>query len=529
MPYELPRQGATELLVSWENVGNPGDGAYDDTTDDLQRQPALIIESGRDADRSFGRPRVNLTSWRWKNQHRRYSRENTASPLRGDLKTGRRVWISKEVGSDVTMADTVATMSDPQALMSGRSTARMFTGTIDEPKELYGPGPKKRWIEMRALGALAKLQAAKEITLALQTSITTGALAVLVLQAAGLAATEYVVDQEMIDNGRLLDWVAIDRRAPMAVLIDIWASEGPTAAFYEDVYGRAVMEGNTHFFLHAHSNTVQATFYASADDGPSFVGLVPLPRDETIINDVVFQAEQRATQSTQQVAEYNGSLSLSAAEVRTIILRAENPLAAITTPVLTTDYTVTGTALASVTATILGAYAVAITFTAGAGSATVGPPAGGNGPRLRGQPMTQISTVEVEPTVDPSLSQDEFGLRSFPSSFPRPLPGLSLTDMAAVADAWILAYQDGRAAYQVTIVNKTGELLWQQLARKVTDLIEVVDLTESGATMQLTINSIRHEIQGDQLHRTTFGCEQRIEQTWARYDVGRYDVGRYGQ
>jgi len=528
--YEIPRDGATEVLVNWPNDGDPGDGPDDDTTGDVLTSTALVIESGRDADRAFGRPRSATSSWRWNNFDRRYSRENVDSPLRGNLKTGRRVWISKEIGDDVYMADTVVTMADPLALMSGRSTVRMFTGTIDEPKELYGPGAGKRFVDMRALGALAKLQAAANITIPLQLSITTGALAVLIFEEAGLAADdEYIVDQEMIDNGRLLDYAAVDDRPPLAALIDVWATEGPTGAFYEDAHGRAVMEGNTYLFLTDRCNTVQATFYARSADGTPFVGIVPLPRDETIVNDIVFQAEQRATQATTQVAEYNGSLILAAAEARTIILRSNDPLVAITTPALTTDYTVTGTALASVTATMLGSYAVAITFTAGAGAATVGPPVGGNGPRLRGQPLTLISTIDVTPTVDASASQAEYGARSLSSNVPRPLPGLNPTDMAAVADAWLLAYQEGRPAYLVTLTNKTGELLYQQLARRVSDLIEVIDPTESGATMQLTIHSIRHEIQGDHIHRTTFGCEQRIEQTWGRFDVGRYDLARFGQ
>lgn len=529
MAYELPRLGETEVLVNWENVGDPGDGEYDDTTGDVLVNTPLIIESGRDGDRVFGRPRSALASGAWNNRHRRYSRENVESPLRGDLKTGRRVWISKAFGTVINMADPVVTMADAQAVMRGRALARMFTGTLDEPTERYGPGAGQRVIEWRALGAMAKLQAAADVTIDLQISITTGAYALLVLAASGLTSDEYEVDQEMIDNGRLLDYAYAYRARPFELLTRIWASEGPTAAFYEDVYGRAVLEGNTYLALNERANTVQATFYASSGDGPAFVSLTPLPRDETIINDVVFTSEQRAVQSTQQVWEYSGTISLEAAEVRTIIATVSDPLSAITTPALTTDYTVTGTALASVTATMLGPLAVAITFTAGAGTATVGPPVGGNGPRLRGQPLTLISTLEVGPTVDASDSQDEYGVRSLPSGMPQPLPGLNPNDLAAVADAWILAYQEGRPAYQVTLVNKTGLLLREQLSRRVSDLIEVIDPTESGAQMQLTIHSIRHDMRGNHLHYTTFGCEQRVEQTWGRFDVGRFDVARYGQ
>jgi hypothetical protein len=529
MAYELARLGETSVLINWANDADPGAGAYDDTTADLLMAPPVLIEFGRDADRSFGRPRVALATWGWDNTARTYSRENTASPIRGDIRTGRRVWIQKAIGGGITMADTVVTMADPVAPMGGRPTTRLFTGTIDEPKEVYGPGPGRRSIVMRALGAMAHLQAADDVTIGLQAGITTGAFAVLILQAAGLTADEYVVDPEMISNGRTLDYAYADRERPFELLIRVWASEGPTAAFYEDAEGRAVLEGNSYLFLTTRCNTVQQTFYADPTAGPSFVGLVPLPRDETIVNDVVFQAEQRAVQATQQVWEYNGSIALSAAEAVTVIARVGDPLSAFTTPVLTTDYTVSGTALASVTAVALGALAVAITFTAGAGSATVGPPAGGNGPRLRGQPLALISTLDVTNNVDTSASQAENGVHSLPSSVPRPLPGVNPTDLAAIADAWALAYQDGRPAYQVTVVNRTGAIQWEQLARRVSDLIGIVDTTESGATMQLTIHSIRHEINGDQHHRTTFGCEQRIEQTWGRFDSGLYDTALYGQ
>lgn len=529
MSYKQPRLGLSEALVDWENSGTPGDGDYDNTTDDLDYGTPLIIEVGRDADRTFGRPRAALSSWRWRNYHRRYSRENVESPLRGLLQTGRRVWLNRSIGSEILMDDASVLMDDSEGLMSGFELYRLFTGTLREPKEQYGPGPGKRWVAVNALGAMAKLLAAGDVSIALQTDITTGAYAVLVLEAAGLTEDDYVVDQEMVDNGRVLDWVYASRVRPFEELQRVWASEGPTAAFYEDQYGRAVLEGNTYLADNARGNTVQATFYADGTDGLGIVGIEPLPRDDTIINDVTFQAELRATQSTTQVWEYSGSIALSASQSVTIIASVSDPLAAHTTPQLTTDYTVTGTALASVTSTALGPLAVAITFTAGAGSATVGPPAGGNGPRLRGQPHTLISAVEVTPTVDASDSQDEYGVRSLPSSIPRPLPGLRPTEMAGVADAWILTYEEGRPAYRVTVVNKTAEVQRQQLTRQISDLIEVVDPTESGASMQLTIHSIRHEIRGDHLHLTTFGCEQRIEQSWGRYDVALYDQARYGQ
>lgn len=529
MSVEMSRIGPTTPLISWDGTG-AFDGAYDDGSADLSRTGPMVIEIGRDQARALGRPRANLASWRYRNQDRTYSSENVASPLQGSLLPGRPTRIEKTIGdATITMADALATMADEQVLMSGVSTARLFTGTADEPVEEYGPGPNRRYVAMQALGSLAKLLAVTTVSVALQTTITVGAAMVLLLTAAGLAADEYEIDQEAIDNGRILDWWYVDARAPFEVAIELWASTGPTAALYEDQYGRLIFEGDTYLFLTERCNTTQATYYANRDDGLWFTRLQVVPGAKQIVNDVRFRMEQRATQATTQVAELGASFDLAAAEAKTVIFRAEDPLVAHTTPVLTTDYTVTGTALASVTSTALGPKAVAVTFTAGAGAATVGPRAGGTGPRLRGEPLTVVGTVDVEPTVDASDSQAAYGVRSLPSSI-APWPGLRPSEAAGVADAWVTTYQDNRPSFEITLVNSTGLLLREILARRVSDLIEVVDLYESGAVRQLTIHQIRHEITSDHEHRVTFGCEARIDQSlWGQYDVALYDVASYGQ
>lgn len=552
MVYTLPREGPAHPQVSWDGSGD-FDGTYDDLRDDLARGNAISIEIGRDQARALSRGRLNLATWTVKNQDRRYSKENSGSPLRGLLKPGRPAIIDAMVGSDVTMGDAVATMGDPEALMGGLAAARLFTGQTDLPKEQYGPGPRKRWVRMRAIGALTKLRGSGPITIGYHATITTGAAMVLVWEAAGLTSDQYVVDQDAIDNGReLLHWY-VDVRDPWAVSEEIWATEGPTGALYEDQEGRANFEGANYLALTDRCQTIQQTFTTSeatresvtmgaADvtmgdqrvsmDGTqqslTFIGLDAEDGYRQIVNDVSFRVEQRAQQSTQQVWEYSGSFALTSGEVRTIFASTTDPLAAITTPALTTDYTVTGTALASVTATALGAKTVAITFTAGAGSATVGPPVGGNGPRLRGQPVTLIGTIDAVPTIDVSDSQDEFGRRPLPSGVTI-WPCVAPATAAGIADAWVLTYSVERPTINVTIVNKSGRLLYQAVRRRISDLIHVVDPTESGVDLDLTIHSIRHEIHGDWLHYTTFGCEKRVEQEWAQFDIGQFDVDRFGQ
>ena len=552
MVYVLPREGPAHPQVSWDGSG-VFDGTYDDLRDDLARGTPITIEIGRDQARALSRGRLNLATWMVSNQDRRYSKENSGSPLRGQLKPGRPAIIDAMLGTDVTMGDPVVTMGDPEALMGGLAAARLFTGSTDLPKELYGPGPRKRWVRMRAIGALTKLRGAGSITIGYQATITTGAAMVLVWEAAGLTSAEYVVDQDAIDNGRdLLHWY-VDNRDPWSVSEEIWATEGPTGALYEDQEGRANFEGSNYQTLTDRCQTIQQTFTTSeatresgtmgdADvtmgdarvsmDGTqrslTFIGLDVEDGYRQIVNDVTFRVEQRAAQSTTQVWEYNGNIALTAAQVYTIIATTDDPLAAITTPALTTDYTVTGTALASVTATALGAKSVLITLTAGAGSATVGPRAGGNGIRLRGQPVTLIGSVDAVPTIDVSDSQSEFGRRPLPSDVTI-WPCVAPATAAGIADAWVLTYSVERPSITVTIVNKSGRLLHQATQRRISDLIHVVDPTESGVDLDLTIHSIKHEIHGDWLHYTTFGCEKRVESDWGLYDDAQYDVDRYGQ
>ena len=552
MVYELSRLGETHPLVSWDGSGD-FDGEYDDGRADLQTSPAVRIDRGRDGERAFGRPKAALATWRYRNQDRLYSAQNTASPLRGLLLPGRPCQIYKTIGDELaTMDSTVVTMDDPEALMGGLDEVPLFTGVTDVPRELYGPGPRRRWLDMQAIGNLTRLQGV-EITIALQTNITSGALMVLVFEAAGLTSAEYVVDASAISNGRIFAFYWVDGRDAFEVAIEVWRSEGPTAYLGEDGRGRIVFEGAEYRALTARSQTVQQTFTVTdvtrdsalmdspdvamddsrvAMDGTSasvsFVGLEYLSGLKQIVNDVGFEIDQRAAQSTQQVWEYSGAITLAASESRTIIARVNDPLVAITTPALTTDYTIGAGSLTSVTATQLGPLAVSITLVAGGSGATVNPPAGGVGLRLRAQPLTLVATLVARPTVDTSASQALYGVRSLPADV-KPWRGLRYDDGVGVADAWALAYRDDRPAVLLTIVNTSGRLLREELTRDVSDLIHVVDANESGLDLDLSIESIVHEIAGDWFHKVTFRCEKRIEQDWGLWDVARWDVDLWGQ
>jgi hypothetical protein len=526
----LPRLGSTAVLVSWDGSGE-FDGAHDDVAGAILMDTTISVEVGRDQARALGRPQTAAAGWQLYNEDRTYSSEYSGSPLRGQLLPGRPAVVQDVLGTSVLADASDVLADDPDVLAAGSESVRMFTGSTDEPKEQYGAAPSDRAVQMTAIGSLAKLRAADPVTLPIQTDITTGAAMALLLAAAGLTEDEYVIDQAVINDGRLMTYWWVDRRDPFSVAIELWATEGATAALYEDQDGRLNFEGSTYLSDTARSQEVQATFVGSPDseDDLWFTGLEIVPGYQQIVNDISIDLDIRAAAVTPEVVyEEKAAISLSAGETRTIFASVNDPLTAIVTPALTTDYTIGAGALVSVTLTVIGAVSVGITLVAGPAGATVNPPAGGTGLRLRAQPVTVLATQIAVPTVDLTESQATYGKQALDTAL-APWRCLDPDDASGVADSWFLAYGDNRPVVNLTLVNATGEHLRQILQRRVSDLIHVDDLLGSGAQLDLTIQQIRHEITGEGRHVAILGCEKSISQDWARWDIDLWDTGRWGQ
>lgn len=514
-------------LISWDASGDY-DGDYDDVTDDAQSTPGVKIERGRDKARALGLPMASVLTETLRNVHRRYSAQNSGSPLYGQVKSGRPTYFATDVEGSATMADPVVLMADASCTMSGGTVSRrLFTGTTEVPREKYGPGPNRRFVEINAIGGYARLSGV-EVTLGVQANKTTGELLVLVWEAAGLVdGVTYVIDQDMIDNGRTVPWFWADKADAAELTLVLLATEGPPAAVYEDAFGRAVAEGHNYRAITARSQTVQYELFASEDDGElTFVGLEYEPGEEAIVNDVAFAFEVREPSFSQDLWYYDDTITLGAGGVLTLVATSDNPIVSFTTPTAGTDFILAAGTLASVTAVADGPFRVVITFTAGGGGATLDP-ATSDGSRLRGVPLIVIETPTAEPSIDASDSQAEFGVRALPSNA-RPWPVLTQTVANAIADAYLLAYADERPVVWLTIVNSSGANLDFISRVEVSDLIHAYDPTESGTDLDLTVETLEHEILGKWLHRLRLGCEQRIEQDWARYDVDDYDEGLYG-
>lgn len=549
--YELGRIGRSILKVDWDYDLDFAD-ASDDISDDLWHGQTLVIERGLDQARALGRPLVPMMTGKLRNQEGTYSTEYSGSPIYGLLKPGRPIIFSHTLGGNVnvpTMDDAVVAMDDPEALMDGESEFRLFTGFVDVfPEE---PGRFFRRTGFRALGTIGRLKGVY-VTVAYNASITTGAAVVAVLQAAGLSSDEYVVDQDAIDNGRLMyHWYAY-RREAWTLLEEIWATEGPPASLYEDKYGRWVFEGRNYFTLTERCQVVQHTFTDTtvqpgdetmdsttvAMDSPRvgmdgsttadhYISLNYEPGYKYIVNDATIEITQKAVQSLQVVWLYNGSISLGAGESVTVFAKLNDPISTVTTPVSGTDYDATN-ALASINATIVGGTTVILSMTAGS-STVISGHGGAIGIAIRGTPVTTVTTLDAEPTVDASDSIAEYGVRSIPGNLSI-WRTLNEADAAGLADAYLLQYSQPRPIVNIKIQNRTPGILKQILSREINDRIHIIDQNGlSGVDLDVQIRTMRYIFQGNWLVGLELGCEKIVEQDWGLWDVAEWDVDVYGQ
>lgn len=539
----LPRTGAVIAKVDWDNDGDFTD-TYDDISSDLWHGDVLTINRGLDQARALGRPIVPLTTWRQRNQEGRYSTEYSGSPLHGLLKPGRPVIFEQELGDAVTMDDADVAMDDAEALMGGLEAIRLFTGFTDEPAE--APGRFFRRVAMRALGASGQIKGAY-VTIGYQATITTGAAAVLVLTALGLDTSK--IDSDVITNGRaMLHWYAY-RREAWTLLEEIWATEGPPAAMYEDEYGLWNFEGRNYFTLQSRCQVAQHTFTdtstTSSAEEPTmdsttvtmddpiigidgdvesdvFVALTYEPGYKYIVNDATIEVTQKVSSSTVTLWTYNGSLTLAASETVTIFAKVNDPVSSIVTPVSGTDFTAS-VALASISASVIGGTTIAIVLTATASGSVITGFGGATGIKVRGVQVTTSGSVNAEPTIDTSASQAEYGVRSLSETFPiwRTLdPAVA----SGLCDAYVLHYQDPRPVVRVKIQNRTGKLLRQILTRKISDRIHILDVNGlSGIDLDVQIKTLTYTMQGEWLQSLEMGCEKVVEQDWALWDVTEWD------
>lgn len=526
MAYAPPRVTRAYVREDWDD-DNTFAGTYDDLTPDTLQ--GVTVEIGRDQGRVTGGPKVPRAAWRLQNNHRRYATEYAGSPLHGKLRPGHKCQITRVLGdtTNATMASATIAMADAAAFMGGGAEVPILTGRTDEPKEHYRLG--ERVVEVSAYGTIQRLIDTK-ITFSngALVNYTTGAAMVQALTLAGLSGAEMVIDQDAIDNGYTLRQWIVDDEPAWDVCRAIWASSGPPAALYEDSQGRIHFEGRNYRTITSRCLNVQQWF---SDTSPALflADLEYEPSNLSVINDMTIEVETRATQINQQVWQAGAAVAVGAGATVDLLARVNDPIIDIDTPVVTTDYALTGTAVASITVTQLSPYTYRIRIVGGAGSATLSGVGTNTGLQLRAKPVPVVSRQQVRGTFDTAPGIAAYGKRRDPPEISGAIwKNMSEQHAAALVDGYLVAYQAPRSIVRLTLENGTPALLREMLTRQISDRIHVTDAW-SGTDLDVTIEQTNHEIVSDNLHRVVFHCERVVELNWARWDISRFDTDKWGQ
>jgi hypothetical protein len=341
----------------------------------------------------------------------------------------------------------------------------------------------------------------------------------------------------------------LDKADPFSAMLEILASEGAPAALFEDGAGRIVFQNRNWRTTDAGSTTPRWTF-SDHTSGPPILYDAPIAYDEHVFygagaqlmhqmipsyapsfrdirNQATYQISRRVQQTLQKVWEYGTPLVLTAGESRLITAPLSDPCTNATAPVAATDYTVAAGSLASLpTLENVNATSVGIRFVAGAGGATLNGVTS-NGPQLRAQPWTTLSSETVTNDVDATASIAKTkGVRNLDIAGRREV---NRSYALAVANAATTYHQVNRPVVQMPFENIDGAHLQAQLTAAVSTRITIISEflgMLSGA--DFWIEQIAHQRQPGKLV-TTLTCE-RVESAVGagRWDEGLWDVAMWG-
>lgn len=507
--------------IDWGQLGDFS-GDHDDVTAVVLlegphgQSPLTIAGQGRDQARGLAPPQESSCDLTLANDDRRFSLEYSGSPLAGQVRPGRPVRVRMTHGSDWYMDDPDVMMDDPSYFMDGDiETVGLFRGTTDAFRQTSELG--QRALEVHSEGLISRWHQLVATTI-LYEDITVGEALVHLFEAGGLVdGTDFEVDQDFIDNGRVLDYWYADTAPLFEAAVLLIQTEGYSAFLGEDEDGLIVAQGRNYRSLQARSTEIQATF-TDTPDALYHVGFRAIPELHDVFNAPYVDTEIRAFQSAGTVWTYGQTLTLDGSGAASVEARPSDPFKGAITPVVSTDFTLSGgTVGVSLSRTSGGV--TTISFSGGDPSETI------TGLALRAEAYTIVDTVRSEPTVDTSASVAEFG------EIARELevyPGLAVIEAEGLCDSMTIAYQDIRPILEVDVANVDAAHLRQIALRRIADRIHVVDAW-SGTDLDVTIEQKRHQITTGRNHLVTWGCEKVIEFDAARYDIDTYNNSVFGQ
>lgn len=456
----------------------PGDDVTRDVISDIS------ITYGRDQDRQLSPSSVGSAAFSVINVDRKYSPEDTSSPLAGDLNPARDARVS------VTWNGT------EYSLMSGRLDDYNIKADFSDRSAAF-----------TFLDGLSLLQGVK-LSTAVYESMRTGELINTVLDLAG-----WTGPRDIGTGATLVKFWWVDGTDALTAIQDLVRSEGPPAVAYQEPDGTFVFRDRHHRLQRTESLASQATYVSSEIScaSPAATGMTYTPpftyvhgwRD--IVNAVSFDVDERSPAGTvSAVWTSEDSYNLALGEAVDISISTTDPFKDAITPVQGTDFRKTGAGAVSVLLSRTSGASATITFLAVGGAVNI------SGLQLRARPIPVNRTIKVVRKDTASIGQH--GERSYPDS----APWANANDAAAIATMILLHYAQRRPTVQIRIVTSDPAHFLQVLQRRISDRIHITN-GEMRLDDDFFVERITHSIQRfnqvgkSPVHAVVLGCEKQLQ------------------
>jgi hypothetical protein len=484
-----------EVWIDWSGTGYT---VFSDNVTSLVRplSGAVTAEYGRDQSTALaptvsGRGNVTLD-----NRDRRFSPRNVASPLYGKVKPSRPVRITRTTptpGTPESFGDVYGdTYFDTYGgttgtVTSSATTFTLFTGYTDDSP--INPDIDSRTVTLSLVDALARFRG-QTITTPLYMGVRSGQAINYILDAAGWPANLRDIDP----GGSIFPWWWEDNTDALTAMDKVLRSEGPPSLLTMGPLGEVIYRDRHHRLIRPNSITSQSTWRGSGPLEP--VMARPFIYDEAwrnIINTATVNVEVKGLGPVGEVWNSDAVITLSDGETKLITASTSSPFYGAITPVSGTDYTGTGV----ITTSLLRTSGASATIVAKA----VGGPAKIATMRLRAQPLVTEYTQQIT-AVDPD-SVDEYG----PRAMPEDLPWCGVEDAKAITAGVVALRAQPLPIVSVRfVIGKNTSKAVQLLPLDLSDRVHIIE-SELALNDDFYIESIRHELTGEDDHAITFGLE----------------------
>lgn len=448
------------VYVDWQN-----NGTYVDVGDDVsdRSRGSLSFGYGRDQSTALTPVLTGLGSMTLDNSSRDYSPRNTASPLYGLVKPGRRVKVTRTVGA---------------------TTYVLFVGhTNDQP---INPDVSAKTVTVGLLDNLADFKRQK-ISTALYAGIRTGEAIGRVLDAIG-----WTGGRDLDVGGTVMPWWWVENTDALSALNAILAAEGPPSLLTMGTSGEVIFRDRHHRLIRSASLVSQGTWRGI---GAEPVMGVPFSYDEAfgdIVNTATVAVPVRAPTVADVVWSSNETIVLANGETRTIVASASDPFMWAQDP----DVTVSSGSVSATLARDSGS-AVVITLYAPSGPAVV------TALSVRAVPIRTAYTTQAVATDASSVT--DYG----PREYPDPPSWGGQAGIQAILDATVAARAQPLPVLSVKFQVGSGapsSRIAAVLARNIGDRVTVVE-PETQVNGDFCVERIDHEINGEVDHVVTFGLQ----------------------